>query len=64
MYQQPCAYLHCVHAEGCDVMYQPPYLAELGLGEQLQHVHGIADPATHSFALPSRNEFAIKAKAP
>ena len=22
-----------VYAEGCEVMYQPPYLAELGLGE-------------------------------
>ena len=22
-----------MYAEGCEVMYQPPYLAELGLGE-------------------------------
>ena len=27
--------MHHANAEGCEVMYQPPYLAELGLGEQL-----------------------------
>jgi len=33
---KPVGSLQCiVHAEGCDIMYQPPYLAELGLGKLL-----------------------------
>ena len=45
VWQHCCADVHRVNAEGCEVMYQPPYLADLGLGELLQHCNRTANLA-------------------
>ena len=40
-----------VHAEGCDIVYQPPYLADLGLGEQLGNLLPLAVLLRHTTVL-------------